>query len=140
MGVTYYMNKVVLIGRLVANPECRFAQGSEPMAIAKYTLAVERKVQKGAEQKADFIRCVAFGRMGEVADRYLRKGMKVAVVGRIQTGSYKDKEGRTIYTTDVIVEEQEFLEKKKEDSEPMLQVGSDGFMDVSAIQEELPFK
>ncbi len=107
------MNKVILMGRLVRDPNVRYSQGTEPMAIARYSLAVDRRYQKnntGDEQTADFISCVAFGKAGEFAEKYLRQGMKIAVTGRIQTGSYTNKEGNKIYTTDVVVEEQEFAE------------------------------
>lgn len=142
------MNKVILMGRLTRDPEVRYSQGVEPMAIARYTLAVDRRKKSGGdgEQGADFISCVAFGKNGEFADMYLHKGIKIAITGRIQTGSYTNKEGVKVYTTDVIVEEQEFAESKKsqensggyQSSEPTM--GADGFMNIpDGIDEELPF-
>ena len=109
------MNKVILMGRLTRDPEVRYSQGENPLAIARYTLAVDRRQSRsngGDEQSADFINCVAFGRSGEFAEKYLHKGTKIAVTGRIQTGSYTNKDGQKVYTTDVVVEEQEFAESK----------------------------
>lgn len=103
------MNKVMLIGRLTKDPEVRYSQGAEQMAIARYTLAVQRN-----KDEADFISCVAFGGAGEFAERYLQKGMKIAVVGHIQTGSYENKDKQRVYTTDVVVESHEFCESKRE--------------------------
>lgn len=115
------MNKVILAGRLTADPEVRYAGEEEKMCVARYRLAVDRRAARNADghQTADFINCVAFRKSGEFAEKYLRKGMKIMVSGRIQTGSYKDKEGRTVYTTDVVVEEHEFCESKgSSNSEP----------------------
>lgn len=106
------MNKVILMGRIVRDPEIRYGQG-ENSGVAKYTLAVDRKFDR---EKTDFINCVVFGKQVEFVDRYLRKGMKIAITGRIQTGSYKNKDGQTVYTTDVVVEEQEFAESKSSQS------------------------
>ena len=107
------MNKVILMGRLVKNPDGKFVQvGQEQIAIAQYTLAVNRKQTKGQEQQADFITCKAFRSNAEFASKYLFKGTKVAVVGRLQTGSYTNKEGQKVYTTEVIVEEHHFAESK----------------------------
>ena len=107
------MNKVILMGRLTRDPEVRHSQGENAMAIARYTLAVDRRFNRNnEEQSADFIGCVAFGRAGEFAEKYFRKGTKIAVTGRIQTGSYTNKDGVKVYTTDVVVEEQEFDESK----------------------------
>lgn len=103
------MNKVILIGRLVRDPDIRYTQGQNSMAVARYTLAVDRRTK---EKEADFISCIAFGKAAEFADKYLHKGTKLAVTGRIQTGSYTDKDGRKVYTTDVVIEEQEFAESK----------------------------
>ena len=105
------MNKVILIGRLTRDPEVRYSQGTEPLAIARYTLTVERR-HKTDEQSADFISCIAFGKAGEFAEKYLKQGTKMAITGRIQTGSYTNKDGNKVYTTDVVVEEQEFAESK----------------------------
>ena len=106
------MNKVIEIGRLTKDPEIRYSQGENTTCIARYTLAVDRKFKQEGQPNADFINCIAFGKLGEFAEKYLRKGVKIAVTGRIQTGSYKNKDGNTIYTTDVVVEEQEFTESK----------------------------
>lgn len=131
------MNKWVGIGRLTRDVETRYTQGNEPMAISRYTLAVDRKFKRDGEPEADFINCVAFGKAGEFAEKYFRKGMKVAVSGRIQTGSYTDREtGKTVYTTDIVIEEQEFCEKKEQDKPS----SGDGFMNIpDGIDEELPF-
>ena len=112
------MNKVILMGRLTRDPEVRYSnsQNGEQLAIARYTLAIDRRnVRKNAgdnQQSADFIPCVAFGRTGEFAEKYFRQGTKVAITGRIQTGSYTNKDGQKVYTTEVVVEEQEFAESK----------------------------
>ena len=113
------MNKVVLAGRLTADPEVRYTEADERMCIARYRLAVDRRVARNnGEQTADFINCVAFGKRAEFAEKYLRKGIKIMVSGRIQTGSYTNNEGQKVYTTDVIVEEHEFCESKGSNSEP----------------------
>ena len=108
------MNKVILMGRLTRDPEVRYSQGENSTAIARYTLAVDRRFRRNndGEQSADFIGCVAFGRSAEFAEKYFRQGLKVIVTGRIQTGSYTNKEGQKVYTTDVVVEDQEFAESK----------------------------
>ncbi len=141
------MNKVILTGRLVRDPEVRYSQGSNPTAVAKYSLACPGKFKRDNEPDCDFINCVAFGKLGEFAEKYLRKGIKIAVVGRIQTGSYTNKDGVKVYTTDVIVEEQEFCESKNANQngesrpQPMPQTGSDGFMSIpDGIDSELPFQ
>lgn len=132
------MNKAILIGRLTKDPEVRYTQGAEPMAIARYTLAVDRRGKKEGEQTADFISCVAFRKAGEFAEKYLKKGMKMAVVGRIQTGSYTGRDGQKVYTTEIVVEEQEFAESKAK-QEP--KTDPDGFMNIPDGIEEtgLPF-
>lgn len=117
------MNKVILIGRLTKDPDVRRSQ--EGKAIARYTLAVDRW---GKEKAADFIQCVAFDKKGEFAEQYLRKGMKIAITGRIQTGKYTNKDGQTVYTTDVIIDEQEFCESKG--SHPQEAQQTDGFVSV----------
>lgn len=133
------MNKVILIGRLAREPEVRYLGEENPLCIARYTLAVNRR---GKDEEADFIRCVAFGKDAEFAERYLMKGIKLAVCGRIQTGSYINREGRRIYTTDVIIESQEFAESKKAagQTEPMPE-NEDGFMEIpDGVEDEgLPF-
>lgn len=109
------MNRVILMGRLTRDPEVRYSQGERSMAIAKYTLAVDRRGrrgQDGGEQTADFINCVAFDRAGEFAEKYFRQGMRVLVSGRLQTGSYVNKEGQKVYTTEVLLDDQEFADGK----------------------------
>lgn len=136
------MNKVILLGRLTRDPEVRYSQnGDQQMAIARYTLAVDRRgLKKEGQQTADFISCVAFGKNGEFAEKYLKQGTKIAVSGRIQTGSYTNKDGQKVYTTDVVVEEQEFAESKGS-GQTTAPSPSDGFMDIPAdIEDSLPFK
>ncbi|MCI9297747.1 MAG: single-stranded DNA-binding protein [Lachnospiraceae bacterium] len=148
------MNKVILMGRLTRDPEVRYSQGESPLAIARYTLAVDRRFNRNNggdnQQSADFISCVAFGRSGEFAEKYLRKGTKIAVSGRIQTGSYTNRDGQTVYTTEVVVEDQEFAESKNSNSgsdggytgssRPAPSGAGDGFMNIpDGIDEELPF-
>ncbi len=111
------MNKVILMGRLAREPEVRYSQGTEPLAIARYTLAVNRRFKRQGEPEADFINCVAFGKTGEFAEKYFKKGQMVSVVGRLQVRSWEDNEGRKRWSTDVIVEEQYFAESKKESGE-----------------------
>ena len=107
------MNKVILMGRLTRDPEVRYSQGDNATAVARYTLAVDRRFNRNNdEQTADFINCVAFGKSGEFAEKYLHKGTKIAITGRIQTGSYTNKDGVKVYTTDVVVEDHEFAESK----------------------------
>ena len=134
------MNKVILTGPLVRHPEIRYTQNDT--AIARYTLAVDRMYKRDGEQSADFIRCVAFGRPAEFAERYLCKGIKIAVTGRIQTGSYTNRDGQKVYTTDVVAESQEFCERKAESPAPSAQPAfdPDRFMDIPEdIDEGLPF-
>ena len=108
------MNKVILIGRITKDTETRVSQGDNPTYITRYTLAVDRKFKRDGEQSADFINCVAFGKSAEFAEKYFRQGMRVLVSGRIQTGSYVNKDGQKVYTTDVIVEDQEFADSKNQ--------------------------
>lgn len=148
------MNKVILMGRLTRDPDIRYSTGDQTMAIARYTLAVDRRGRRDQnndnQQTADFISCVAFGRSAEFAEKYLRKGLKICVTGRIQTGSYTNKEGQKVYTTDVVVEDHEFAESKNAsgggDSYSQAPAPSapsdaaDGFMNIpEGIDEELPF-
>lgn len=142
------MNKVVLMGRLTRDPDVRYTQGNEPMAIARYTLAVDRKIKRENEATADFISCVSFGRAAEFAEKYFKQGIKIVISGRIQTGSYTNRDGQKVYTTDVVVEEQEFAESKnagnqhsqKESNNPPPMTDTDGFMNIpDGIEEELPF-
>ena len=150
------MNSVVLIGRLTKDPQVRYTSGSQ-MAVASFTLAIDRPVRNGGERQADFPRIVVFGRQAETCEKYLAKGRLVAVSGRIQTGSYTNREGQKVYTTDVVVEEQEFAESKNAGgsnggysapqhnnpapSANTSDLGSaDGFMNIpDGIDEELPF-
>ena len=138
------MNKSILIGRLVRDPEVRYSQGQNSIAVARYTPAVDRKYKKEGEATADFISCVALGKNGEFAEKYLRQGVKIAVTGRIQTGSYTNKDGVKVYTTDVVVEEHEFCESKSSsssnESHTPAPTDENGFMDIpDGIDEELPF-
>lgn len=139
------MNKVVLMGRLTRDPDVRWSQGQDPKAVARYTLAVDRRFRREGEQNADFISCVVFGRGAEFAEKYLKQGTKIVVSGRIQTGSYTNREGQKVYTTDVIVEEQEFAESKGSTGEARQaaseQVPDDGFVDVpdDLSEDGLPF-
>lgn len=128
------MNKAILMGRLTKDPEVRYA-GDNNMAIARYTLAVGRR---GKKDETDFITCKAFGKSGEFAEKYLKKGTKIVVTGRIQTGSYNDKDGKKVYTTEVIVEEHEFCESKKDATQT--EAPSDEFMNVPEGIDELPFE
>ena len=144
------MNKVILLGRLTKDPEIRYTQGDEPMCVARYTLAVDRRFRRqNDDQTADFIRCVAFGKGGEFTEKYLKKGMKICVSGRIQTGSYTNREGQKVYTTDVVIEEQDFAESKAagqqsgqpDQTPPPAPTDEDGFMSIpDGIDDELPFK
>ena len=158
------MNKAILMGRLTRDPEIRYTQGDNPMCIARYTLAVDRRFNRNNDDgnNADFIPCICFGKSAEFVEKYLRKGTKMAVTGRIQTGSYTNRDGVKVYTTEVVIEEQEFAESKNAQSagsgstsgnagadrretgrqqapaksdDPM-----DGFMNIpDGIDEELPF-
>ena len=134
------MNKVILMGRLVKDPEVRYSQGNQPMAIGKFTLAVDRRIKKDNEQSADFISCTAFGKTGEFVEKYLKKGTKVVVEGRWQTGSY-EKNGTKYYTNDCIIESMEFAESKRSNetqSEPQADEG--GFVNIpDGVDSELPF-
>ena len=135
------MNKVILLGRLTKDPEVRYSQSENPLAIARYTLAVDRRFKKDGEQSADFISCVSFGKSAEFAERYLKQGTKICVTGRIQTGSYTNKDGGKVYTTEVVVEETEFAESKASaDGREVPGDIGDGFVNISeGIEDELPF-
>ncbi len=142
------MNTVVLTGRLTRDPEVRYSQGQNATCIARYTLAVDRKVKDAnGNRQADFINCVAFGKSGEFAEKYLHKGTKISIRGRIQTGSYTKQDGTKVYTTDVVAEEHEFCESKAagdtaQSAAPTQQTSNaiDGFMSIpDGIDEELPF-
>ena len=148
------MNKVILMGRLTRDPEVRYSQGDSATAVARYPLAVDRRFKRDGEASADFINCVVFGKSAEFAERYFRQGLKVVVSGRIQTGSYTNRDGVKVYTTDVVVEDQEFAESKAASESsmgsyrqaspspspaPSADIG-DGFMNIpDGIDEELPF-
>lgn len=136
------------MGRLCGDPEVRYTQSDNPMCIARYRLAVNRRFKREGEADADFISCVAFGKAGEFAEKYFHKGTKVAVVGRIQTGSYTNNDGVKVYTTDIVVEEQEFAESKgnagqngDSNNSGSTMPSGDGFMNIpDGIDEELPFQ
>ena len=149
------MNKVILMGRLTRDPDVRYSQGENATAVARFTLAVDRRFRRDGDQSADFIGCVAFGRQAEFVEKYLRQGTKIAATGRIQTGSYTNRDGQKVYTTDVVIEEMEFAESKASAGEhaggfqqsnpfqsapaPSAAAG-DGFMNIpDGIDEELPF-
>lgn len=138
------MNKWIGTGRLTRNPDVRYSQGEKPIAVAKYTLAVDRDFKREGEPTADFINCTAFGKSGEFAEKYLKQGTKILVTGRIQTGSYTNKDGVKVYTTDVLVESQEFCESKGSNNQQGKQSASntqsDGFMNIpDGIEEQVPF-
>lgn len=145
------MNKVILMGRLTRDPEVRYSQGDNSVAIANYTLAVDRRFKRDGEDSADFISCTAFGKAAEFAEKYFHQGLKITVSGHIQTGSYTNRDGQKVYTTKVIIEEQEFAESKKSGDgaesgqnggqpENMPGPNDDGFMSIpDGIDEELPF-
>lgn len=148
------MNKVILMGRLTKDPDVRYSQGETPMAIARYTLAVDRRRGRNNHegQTADYISCIAFGKSGEFAEKWLHKGTKVVICGHIQTGSYTNKDGQKVYTTDIVIDDQEFAESKNSAPEGNNQQNASnggamgysdagsGFMDIpDGIDEELPF-
>ena len=149
------MNKVILMGRLTRDPEIRYSQGNEQLAIARYTLAVDRRFNRNGDQTADFISCVAFGRSAEFAEKYLKQGTKIVATGRIQTGSYTNKDGNKVYITDVVIEDQEFAESKGSSSssnggnyqpagmpdKAPANASAEGFMNIpEGIEDDLPFK
>lgn len=138
------MNKTILMGRLTRDPEVRYAANDSGMAIARYTLAVDRRRAGNDGQSADFINCVAFGKTGEFAEKYFRKGMKILITGRIHTGSYTNQEGQRIYTTEVVVEDQEFTESKRASEEaaasaPSAPQPAAAAAPTDAMPEPLPF-
>lgn len=150
------MNSVTLMGRLTRDPEIRISQGAEPICVARFTLAVDRRGRNSSnantndQQSADFIPCVCFGRIGEFAEKYLRQGIKILLSGRIQTGSYTNKDGNKVYTTDIIVNDIEFAESKNssnannnnDSNRPIpSNANADGFMSIpEGIENDLPFK
>lgn len=147
------MNKVILMGRLTRNPNVSYTQSEQATCVARYTLAVDRRFRRDGGQEADFISCVAFGRQGEFAEKHLKQGTKIAICGRLQTGSYTNRDGVKIYTTDVVVEEQSFCESKSSQGNIQQQTGrpepsaadqpavdSNGFMTIpEGIEDEIPF-
>ena len=138
------MNKVILMGRLTRDPDVRYSSGDGSTAVARYILAVDRRFHRDGDATADFIGCVAFGRQAEFTEKYLRQGTKIAITGRIQTGSYTNREGRKVFTTDVVVEEQEFAEGKNAERPRELgatpQTNTDGFMTIpDGVDEDIPF-
>ena len=137
------MNKIILIGRLTRDVEMRYGTNNNNTAIARYTLAVNRPYKQNGGQEADFLPCIAFGKTAEFAEKYLAKGMRVAIEGRIQTGSYTNRDGQKVYTTDVVVERQEFLAKRADNSQPdsgAAESYDDRYMDIpDGIDDELPF-
>lgn len=136
------MNKAILVGRLTRDPEVRYSQDENATAVARYTVAVDRRFKRDGEPTADFIRCLVFGRSAEFAEQYFRQGMRVSISGRIQTGSYTNKDGVKVYTTEGIVEEQEFAESRTEQERNKAQGADegDGFMNIQDdIDNELPF-
>ena len=139
------MNKVILMGRLTRSPEVRYSQGMEPIAVARCTLAVNRRFKRKDEPEADFIPCVAFGKSGEFAEKYFKKGQMVSIAGRLQVRSWEDNEGKKRWTIEIIVEEQYFAESKKNSNAAAPKEGgqapADGFypIDESVEDEDLPF-
>lgn len=133
------MNKAVLMGRLTKDPDVRYTQGENSMVVVRFTLAVDRRKRSNDGQNADFISCVAFGKTGEFAEKYLRKGTKICVDGHIQTGSYTNRDGQKVYTTDVVIDNCEFAESKNAgQAKPV--ADASGFMDIpEGIDESLPF-
>ena len=138
------MNKTILIGRSTKDADVRYSQGDKPMAIARISLAVDRKFKQEGQPTADFINCIAFGKTAEVIEKYVVKGTKIAVVGHIQTGSYTNKDGQKVYTTDVVIDELEFCESKSQQAQSNAQApttnGDMGFMNIpDGIDDGLPF-
>ena len=130
------MNKVILMGRLTRDPEVRYTQGDKPTAVARYTLAVNRTYKRQGEPDADFINCIIFGRSAEFAEEYFRQGLRIIISGRIQTGSYTNRDGAKVYFTNIVVETQEFAESRSSGSAET----GDGFMNIpDGLDEELPF-
>lgn len=135
------MNKVILMGRLTRDAMTRYTEGAEPMAVSRFTIAADRRIQREQEgQTADFIPCVAFGKLGQFMEKYGQKGIKFVVEGRIQTGSYTNKEGRKVYATEVVVEKVEFAESKAATSgRPKEETDEEGFMNIQDGIDDLPF-
>lgn len=138
------MNKVILLGRIVRDPDIRYSQGDNAMCIARFSLACDRKFKRDGEQTADFINCVAFGKTAEVVEKYCHQGTKLVVEGRIQTGSYTNKDGQKVYTTDIAVENLEFAESKasleQNNSRPEpVNAAGEGFLNIpQSVEEDEP--
>ena len=137
------MNKVILVGRLTRDPEVRYSQGREALAVGRFTIAVDRKYKREGEPAADFIPCKVFGKPAEFAEKYFRQGMRISISGRVQTGSYTNRDGHKVYTTEVVVEELEFAESKRESQQGQQappECAGNGFMNIpDGVDEELPF-
>ena len=133
------MNKVILMGRLTRDPEIRYSQGERSTAVARYSLAVNRTFKRDGEPDADFINCVAFGRQAEFAEKYFHKGIRIVITGRIQTGSYTNKDGAKVYTTDVVAEDAEFVESKGGNTSTKTETVNNDFSFTPDDNEELPF-
>ena len=140
------MNKAILMGRLTRDPDIRYSQGENPVAVVRFTLAVERRMKREGEESADFIRCVAFGKTAETIEKYVFQGKKIVIEGRIQTGSYTNQDGAKVYTTDIVVESMEFAESRRSEesgntARPEPAVDENGFMHVpDGVEDDgLPF-
>ena len=139
------MNKVILMGRLTRDPEVRYTGNEDALVVAQYTLAVNRRYKRDGEAAADFIRCIAFGKAAQFAEKYFYQGIRICVSGHLRSGSYTNREGQKIYTTDVIIEEQDFAESRKSSeltsvSNSDTETDADGFMNIpDGLDEELPF-
>lgn len=135
------MNKIILMGRLTRDPEIHYSQGENAMAIARFTLAVDRRRRSNSEQTADFIPCIAFDKQAEFVEKYLHQGIKMLITGRIQTGSYTNKDGQKVYTTEVLIDEMEFAESKASGRQEPTANAGDGFMNIpDGVEDEgLPF-
>ena len=136
------MNKIILMGRLTKDPEVRYTQGENSIAIASFSLAVNRKFKKEGEPEADFFNCTAFGRLGEFVEKYLKQGAKILLVGRVQNNNYTNKEGQKVYGVQIMADEIEFAESKKQDAagENAPLVTKDGFFNIpQGMEEEMPF-
>ena len=138
------MNKVILMGRLTRDPEIRYSQGENSTAIARFSLAVDRKFKRQGEPEADFFNCTAFGKQAEFVERYLKQGIKMLIVGRVQNNNYTNKDGQMVYSVQILVDEMEFAESKKSSNQNQdgfqPAADSDGFMNIpDGLQDELPF-
>lgn len=135
------MNKIILLGRIVRDPEVRYTQGQNSMAIAKFSIAVNRRFKRENEPDADFFNCIAFSKQAEFVEKYLKKGTKILLSGRVQNDNYTNKEGQKVYSVQIMVEEIEFAESKSNSTTEQPAQPSDGFMNIpDGLQEELPFQ